>query len=303
MTKAPHRWTNEEIADQLEEAAELLRAHGGDGYRMRAYQHAAETLRHLEEPAIAILDRDGAEGLVAVPTIGRSIAAAIEEMGYRGRWLFLDRLRGEVSPEELFMTLPGIGETLAARIHEELEVDTLEELEVAAHDGRLEKVPGVGPRRAHAIRDLLAAQLGRSTRRRARRVAAARTHDEREDDTPKVSLLLALDAEYRRRAERDALPRIVPRRFNDKGDKWLPIWHTEAEGWGFTLLFSNTALAHRLDKTRDWVVVYWEKDGHESQATIVTEYRGELRGRRVVRGRERECGKHYARADARPRPR
>lgn len=297
MTKAPHRFSNEEIADQLEEAAELLRAHEGDGYRMRAYRRAADTVRHLDEPAIAILDRDGQEGLVAVPTIGRSIAAAIDEMAHRGRWLFLDRLRGEVTAEELFMTLPGVGETLAARIHDALDVETLEDLEVAAHDGRLEKVPGVGPRRAHAIRDLLAAQLSRSTRRRARRISWPRDRDE-ESDAPPISLLLSLDAEYRRRAERDALPKITPRRFNEEAEKWLPIWHTEAEGWGFTFLFSNTALAHRLGKTRDWVVVYWEKDGHEAQATIVTEYRGELRGRRVVRGRERECAAHFAHSAA-----
>ena len=50
-----------------------------------------------------------------------------------------------------------------------------------------------------------------------------------------------------------------------------------------------------MDKTRDWVVLYWEHDGHEDQATVVTEYRGPLTGRRVVRGRERECLAHWAR--------
>lgn len=59
------------------------------------------------------------------------------------------------------------------------------------------------------------------------------------------------------------------------------------------MLFSNTALAHRLGRTRDWVVIYFENDFQAGQRTVVTETRGDLRGRRVVRGRERECRAHY----------
>jgi hypothetical protein len=54
-------------------------------------------------------------------------------------------------------------------------------------------------------------------------------------------------------------------------------------------MYSNTELAHRLRRTNDWVVIYFHEDhGPEGQATVVTEQRGALRGRRVVRGRERE---------------
>jgi hypothetical protein len=58
----------------------------------------------------------------------------------------------------------------------------------------------------------------------------------------------------------------------------------------FTALFSNTARAHELGKTRDWVVVYFHTDTQsEGQRTTVTETSGRLAGRRVVRGRESEC--------------
>jgi putative hydrolase len=70
--------------------------------------------------------------------------------------------------------------------------------------------------------------------------------------------------------------------------------HTDREGWQFTALFSNTARAHDLNKTRDWVVISYEKDGHENQHTVVTESHGALKGRRVVRGRERECLLFYS---------
>ena len=52
---------------------------------------------------------------------------------------------------------------------------------------------------------------------------------------------------------------------------------------------------------RDWVVIYAHFDhGGEVQRTVVTETRGALAGRRVVRGREGECLAFYARSTTRP---
>ena len=108
-----------------------------------------------------------------------------------------------------------------------------------------------------------------------------------------MKLLLELDTEYRQRAEADKLPKIAPRRFNPSNEAWLPILRTEREGFTFTALYSNTARAHELEKTRDWVVIYYERDDKERQNTVVTETQGELRGKRVVRGRERETREFY----------
>ncbi|NIW87025.1 MAG: DNA-binding protein, partial [Gammaproteobacteria bacterium] len=83
---------------------------------------------------------------------------------------------------------------------------------------------------------------------------------------------------------------IAPLRFNPTNEAWLPILHTTRDHWHFTVLFSNTARAHELDRTRDWVVIYYYDDHHqEGQHTVVTETRGPLAGKRVVRGRESEC--------------
>ena len=72
-------------------------------------------------------------------------------------------------------------------------------------------------------------------------------------------------------------------------EAWLPVLHTARGAREYTALFSNTALAHRLGRTHDWVVIYHDGAGPEHQDTIVTEARGPLEGRRVVRGREGEC--------------
>ena len=51
----------------------------------------------------------------------------------------------------------------------------------------------------------------------------------------------------------------------------------ERGGWSFTALYSNTARAHALGRTHDWVVVFCERDGVERQCTVVTELSGPLK--------------------------
>lgn len=277
---------NQQVAAKLREAADLLQQQGANPFRVNAYRRAAETIAGLGEDLTALVRRQGVDGLLALPHIGRGLATAIDELVRTGRWSQLERLRGVLDPEKLLQSVPGIGPRLAQRIHDELHIDTLEALELAAHDGRLESLAGVGPRRAVAIRATLESMLGRV---RGMRTGAA-VHG------PGVDMLLDVDREYRKKSALGKLPTIAPKRFNPRGEAWLPILHTQRDGWHFTVLFSNTARAHELERTHDWVVVYFYDDHHqEGQHTIVTETRGALVGRRVVRGRESECRALYDR--------
>ncbi len=282
---------NARCADRLREAAALLEAQGANPFRIAAYRKAADTVLGLPEPLGAIIDREGIAGLDALPGIGLGIASALLEMERTGRWMQLERLRGGSDPVQLFTAVPGLGHRLAERIHDELHVDTLEALELAAHDGRLETVPGVGPRRAATIRASLQSMLARGRPRRG--VASAGGPEAIKG--PPVAEILDVDHEYRVKSEAGSLPTIAPKRFNPSGEAWLPVLHTARGDWHFTALFSNTAQAHQLNRTRDWVVLYFYDDQHiEGQHTVVTETHGPLAGRRVVRGREAECRQHYA---------
>lgn len=287
---------NDEIASVLERVADLLEAQGAESFRLRAYRAAADTVRQESRSVADIAEEEGLKGLAELPAIGKSLASTIRELVSTGRLAMLDRLEGEVAPEDLLATVPGIGEELAKRIHAELGVETLEDLELAAHDGRLDKVRGFSRRRVQAVRDTLAGMLSRSSRRRARRLRMAEHDHEPHDaapEEPSVEMLLSVDEEYRSKAERDVLRKIKPRRFNPQREAWLPVLHAERDGWSFTALFSNTARAHELGTTHDWVILYYERDGHEKQCTVVTERRGDLAGKRVVRGREDECRALY----------
>jgi hypothetical protein len=289
--QAPPDADSEEVAQALRQAAEILHAQGANPFRVSAYRRAADTIGSVGGLR-GLYAAQGRPGLDALPGIGPGIAAAIAEILDTGRWAQLDRLRGSLDPAMLFRTVPGIGPELAVRIHDTLGVDTLEALESACYDGRLRAVAGVGARRGAAIRAALGDILGRPRWRRQREPGPSAAE-------PPVEVLLDVDREYREAALSGRLPLIAPRRFNPDNVAWLPVLHTMRDGWHFTALYSNTAQAHELGRTRDWVVLYFYDDGHaERQRTVVTEMRhGALAQRRVVRGRESECLDHYRKAD------
>jgi hypothetical protein len=89
---------------------------------------------------------------------------------------------------------------------------------------------------------------------------------------PPVDELLDLDREFRRRFAR--------------GEH---IVHTARGERRYTALYSESPLAHRLRRNRDWVILDHEVPGPNERWTVVTEFRGVLKGKRVVRGREVEC--------------
>lgn len=281
---------NVEVARTVERLADLLEAQKASPFRVQAWRGAVQKIRAAKEPLALVALHEGLPGLQTELNVGPGIASALRELLGTGRLRMLERLEGHMAPEDLFLTVPGIGPTLAGAVHHKYGLETLEELEAAAHDGRLAKVPGFGARRVKLVQEAVDGML-RHSMRAPYRMPSRRSGPPA--DVPGVATLLDIDRSYVAKAGTDALPRIAPRRFNPRGDAWLPVLHSEADGWTFTALFSNTARAHRLGRTRDWVVIYFEREGQESQCTVVTELQGPLAGKRVVRGREAECAALY----------
>jgi Holliday junction resolvasome RuvABC DNA-binding subunit len=281
--------TNEEIAGVLDRIAGLLEAQDASPFRIRAYRQGAERIRAADRSIAALVRSGDRQALIDMSEIGKGLAGVIEEYVREGRSSTLERLQGEVAPEDVFKQVPGIGEELAGRVANQLGIHTLEELEQAAHDGRLDQVEGFGPERVKAVRVGLAGMLSGAAQRHSRQVGS----DQEATSRPSVETLLDVDAEYRRKAQAGELKKITPKRFNPKDEDWLPILHTERGDWSFTALYSNTARAHELGKTHDWVVIYYQREGPEDQATVVTETEGPLAGKRVIRGREKETRSYY----------
>ena len=277
---------NQQIGRKLREVALLLEEQGANRFRIQAYRRAAQTLEILERPVSEIVEQSDTKGLEALPGIGVSLARSIQTLVLTGRLPMLDRLRGELDSIALLASIPGIGPTLATRLHDDLHIETLEQLEMAAHDRRLADIEGVGPKKLQGIIESLAARLSRIRK-------PSPPEETQKGDAASVEELLDVDREYRESAQDGRLTTIAPRRFNPKKEAWLPILHTQRGPRHYTALFSNSPLAHQLKKTRDWVILYYDDDHTEHQCTVVTGRDVPFTGKRIVRGREVDCAAYY----------
>jgi DNA polymerase (family X) len=275
---------NAQWARRFEEVADLLQAQGANPYRAHAFVRAAETLRRLSQPVEEIYRHHGLAGLQDLPGIGPRLAHSIRDCIVTGRLPILERLRGCGDAETLLQTVPGIGLVTAERLHRELGITSLFDLERAANDGRLSELAGIGKKRIAGIIDSLASRLGRVRQAQA----------SLESPAPPVGELLDVDRQYRELSQAGNLPKIAPRRFNPARVAWLPILHTDRGPRHYSALYSNTSRAHRLGKTADWVILYTHEDTEERQWTVITSQRGALRGKRVVAGHEEECRAYYS---------
>jgi DNA polymerase (family 10) len=130
------------VARLLTEYAQRTALRGGNPYRTKAYFTAADSLAALSQP----LDRIVAAGtLTELPGIGDAIADIVTKLHQTGSHPSLEKLRKEV-PEgvlELF-AVPGLRPDKILKLHQELGIASLAELEAAAKEDRVRKVKGLG---------------------------------------------------------------------------------------------------------------------------------------------------------------
>ncbi len=281
--------SNAELAAALQEVATFLQVQGANRFRVEAYYRAVNVLLSLDQPVWEIYESRGLAGLEELPAIGRSISRALQQLIRGGRWPLLERLNGNDAIEQAFASVPNIGPVFAKRIHDQLHIETLAELQAAAWDGRLEKLPGMGEKRLRAVRESLA---GRG------RFQPLVAEPDEHDVTKLISIaeILDVDDQYLFEVKSGTLPKVAPKNNNPTQEAWLPILHTERGDRHYTALFSNTAHAHELGMHTDWVVIYLEDHRHVGQHgrwTVITSQFGKLRGKRIVRGREKDCAEYY----------
>ncbi len=140
---------NREIAAVLFNISAILRRQRGNPYRIRAYRRAAFGLLRMRQQ---VAERLAADLPIGLPRLGKSLSAKISSLARTGQLPFYDELIASLPLDEArLMQVPGIGPTIAARIHRDLGPTDAASLRRAAESGRLRLVWGVGPRRAAAI--------------------------------------------------------------------------------------------------------------------------------------------------------
>jgi DNA polymerase (family 10) len=155
---------NSDVADALDELADVSEVLGEQGFRVIAYRRAATRVR---ETAASIAELAVAGRAKELPGIGATIEAKIVELTETGQMAALEKRRAEVPGEVTqFLRLPGLGPKTAARIWRELDVTTLDELRGAAEQQRVRTLQGLGAKSEEKILDALAKGFGAEPERR-----------------------------------------------------------------------------------------------------------------------------------------
>jgi DNA polymerase (family X) len=156
------------VAYTLSRITNLLELTGVDRFRARAYRGAAEAIRGLTTDDVTPLLKSGA--LAELPGVGPATLSVITELVETGESSYLNRLL-ETVPEGLtdVASVPGLTAAKAALLHREIGVESLDDLEAAARDGRLRTVRGFGDRTVKRVMRGIEVVRGRSGRMRYQR--------------------------------------------------------------------------------------------------------------------------------------
>jgi DNA polymerase (family 10) len=138
------------VRQVFEQIAACLELKGENPFRIKAFENAGR--------AIASYSSDLSDGLrsgalAGTRGVGDASLEIVRELLATGRSSLLDELREQVPPGLVEMLrIPGLGVAKVRQIHEQLDLESLTDLEDAAADGRLAALPRFGTRTAEKIR-------------------------------------------------------------------------------------------------------------------------------------------------------
>jgi DNA polymerase (family 10) len=134
--------TNREIANTLKRIGDMMDILGENRFKVLAYRRAAENILSLGQDIGAYWQ---AGTLQEIPGIGQAIAEKIDELLSTGRLGFYERLQDRVPQGVVsLLEIPDVGPKTAKLLWEQLGLQSVAEVEAAARDGQLQRLPGLG---------------------------------------------------------------------------------------------------------------------------------------------------------------
>lgn len=155
---------NASIAAVLKEMAQLLEFRGENPFRIRAYENGARAVENADE-SIADIAADPDRDLAGLAGIGKTLATKIHTLLDSGTLPQLQQLREEVPEVVLEIArIPGLGAKKAIRLRQELDIESLQQLEAACHQGQVAALKGFGKKTESMILEGLAIAKAASER-------------------------------------------------------------------------------------------------------------------------------------------
>ncbi|MGE9293833.1 MAG: DNA polymerase/3'-5' exonuclease PolX, partial [Puniceicoccales bacterium] len=131
-----------DIVEVLEAIAELLELKGENAFKIRAYQNGARSLETLDEDLGTVIEEDR---LGKIKGIGKALVEKITTLHETGELEYFDKLKASVPATMLQMLeIPGLGPKKIKKLHDELGVESIEQLTAACKNGKVAELEGFG---------------------------------------------------------------------------------------------------------------------------------------------------------------
>jgi len=141
---------NRSIANVLYETADLMEVDGQDSFRVRSYRNAAEALEQIPQPISEIVN--DAKALLAIPGVGKTMCAHIQEIYREGKLAYHQQLLQKYRPSMLeLLKIQGLVPKTIALIWSAFQVSDLEGVEKLAREGKLQTLPRMGEKHEKKI--------------------------------------------------------------------------------------------------------------------------------------------------------
>jgi DNA polymerase (family 10) len=154
---------NADISAIFDTIADLLEIQGANPFRIRAYRNAARTFSELSKEARLMVERG--DDLKRLPGIGEDLAAKVCEIVSTGHCGLLDRLQKELPPAVTeLLKIPGLGPKRVKTLYHDLDVQTIEQLNQAAREGRIRSLHGFGEKTERNILQAIETHVSQARR-------------------------------------------------------------------------------------------------------------------------------------------
>ncbi len=141
---------NSDIARSLDKLADLIELEGGNPFRIRAYRTAARVVGELPRNVLAMTA--AGEDLAELPGIGKDLAGKIETLAETGHIAVLDEMERKTPPGLLaLLDLPGLGPKRVHALYDRLGIHSLADLVAAAKAGKIRELAGFGAKTEQRI--------------------------------------------------------------------------------------------------------------------------------------------------------
>jgi DNA polymerase (family 10) len=147
--------TDTQIARRFRQIGDILEIKGENPFKIKAYRTACDTIDALEDN---LADIDARGELQNIPGFGSAIVGKTREFLTTGTCELWEKIKTDVPAGVIQMAgIRGVGPKVAAQVHKELGIETIDALEAAAQNGQLQALSGFGAAKEKKLLDAIAA--------------------------------------------------------------------------------------------------------------------------------------------------